>query len=253
MSENKSLSKGQIRVGKIVYEHGKQIIPSYPNFTPILCLTPSSPYGSIGPYVLKDEKGRIMENIWQFSKVYKRVPYTKEFYSRWNQTEIRKHPSEIHLNKDGKLTDKNWAWRKKGFECKYPVRYPVGFNHRGECLYALEDGKDDKNDSKEKLSYIDARKRIYVPVYTRLVKQQRQYKELVERLNKGENLLIIEIDGPHQEALSYYKEKYGVDDDFIVGSTIVATESNLKIMLNDSKFPFGHGYVLAMALMGMNC
>lgn len=86
-------------------------------------------------------------------------------------------------------------------------------------------------------------------LYERLVVKQKQFLELVERLKKGENLLILEVDGPRQECLSYYMEKYSVKENFIEGGTILATDENLDIMLNDAKHPYGHGYCLARALM----
>ena len=61
--------------------------------------------------------------------------------------------------------------------------------------------------------------------------------------------MIIEVDGPHQESLNYYKHTYGVSEDFIDKNTISVNENNMKIMLNDTKHPFGHGYCLAMALL----
>lgn len=54
---------GEVRVGTRLYNGGKYYDPSYPGFTPIIVLTKSSKYGSLGPYVLRDEKGRIFENI----------------------------------------------------------------------------------------------------------------------------------------------------------------------------------------------
>ena len=72
---------------------------------------------------------------------------------------------------------------------------------------------------------------------------------LKNRLINGENLLIIEVDGPHQESLDYYKEKYEVGDDFIQKNTMLANDENINIMLNDTKHPFGHGYCLAMTLL----
>lgn len=115
------------------------------------------------------------------------------------------------------------------------------------CLYALEkDEPPSKNNPK--LDYIESRKRIYLPLYMRLVIKEPQFKELKEKLSRGENLLIIEVDGPHQESLHYYKEKYGVPDNFIEKDSVEATEINLAILLNDSKHPFGHGYCLAWTL-----
>ena len=59
----------------------------------------------------------------------------------------------------------------------------------------------------------------------------------------------MEVDGPHQESLSYYKTMYGVPDDFIIGNTMLCTQSNLDLMLNDPKHNFGHGYCLAWSLL----
>jgi len=100
-----------------------------------------------------------------------------------------------------------------------------------------------------KKKIITARKKVYVKEYCRLIRQQPKFKELQEKIKKGENLLIIEVDGPNEQSMQYYKDKYGVEDDFIINSTMLATENNMKIMLNDPKHPFGHGYCLALALL----
>jgi hypothetical protein len=245
--------KGSLRVGRMTYDSStsegglqrgnKPIYPSYPGFTPVIVLTKSSPYGELGPYVLKDEEGRIMENIWQFSKVYAWVPKTQQKYSRWDSTLIWDYPEEVHMT-NGKLNSKYWKWRDQGMHNEYPVRYPVGnTKHRKECLYCLKE-----KDGKE-LNYVEARKEIYLDVYGRLVKQQPKFKKLQERLKNGENLLIIEVDGPHQESLEYYKETYGVDNNFINQHTILVDLANMEIMLNDTKHCFGHGYCLAIALL----
>ena len=82
-----------------------------------------------------------------------------------------------------------------------------------------------------------------------MVKDQPSLGKLKKKLGKNTNLLIIEVDGPHQEALDYYKEKYNMSDDFIENNTMLATKENLDIMLNDAKFPYGHGYCLARVLL----
>ena len=45
--------------------------------------------------------------------------------------------------------------------------------------------------------------------------------------------------------------EYGVSEDFIVNDTVVANVENMKLLLNDTKANFGHGYCLAMALLGI--
>lgn len=233
-----------IRVGRCKYDsNGKRTDPSYPRFTSILVLMRShSEYGCLGPYELKDDQGRIMENIHQFSKCYRRVPKTIQYYSRWDKTVIWDHPAEQHYS-NNQILQAYWNWREKGMNNPYYVRYPVGFHNMHNCLFAMKDG------STEKLDYISARKQIYIPVYCELVKKQEKFFELKNRLENGENLLIIEVDGPHQESLEYYQNEYDVNDNFIENDTMLAIDENLMIMMNDGKHPFGHGYCLAMALL----
>jgi hypothetical protein len=234
-----------IRVGTIKYVNGKKVFPKFKNFKRIEVMTPSTEYGELGPYSLKNDENQIMENIWQFSKVYKRVPSSKQRYSRYNSLVIWDHPAETHLT-NGKPNQKYFAWREKGMNNEHAVRYPVGYSKkaRSSCLYALWEEKQ--------LDYIEARKKIYFQVYSDLVKKQKKFQKLKQMLAKGENLLILEIDGPRQESLKYYQEKYNVNDDFITNNTIEVTLENMKIMLNDTKHAFGHGYCLAMTLLDMS-
>ncbi len=242
-----------IRVGRRIYDrNGKFKDPSFENFENIFCLTKCSEYGSLSPYCLKNKHGHIMENIWQFSKIYEKVPKTKAYYSRYDKTVIWEHPEELHL-KNNLLTNEYIKWREKGMKCEYPVRYPVGFNSRHTCLGSISNFQYNKaildpTYIPKMMDYITARKNIYLKIYTKLVKRHPDFDKLLNKLKEGKNILIIEIDGPHEEDLEYYKTKYGVGDDFIIGGTILATEENMDIMLNDEKFPFGHGYALSISL-----
>jgi len=239
-----------IRVGTIKYVKGKKVFPEYKDFKRIEVMTYSTAYGSIGPYCLKDENGQIMENVWQFSKAYAKIPKVVNRYSRYNSKVIWKYPAEVHIGPDGEVNENYWSWRKKGMRNPYAVRYPVGFSKeaRASCLYSLWKNEEGKY---EKLDYVEARKKIYKPVYVELVKKTEKFKKLKKMLEKGINLLILEVDGPQQESLEYYKETYGVSNDFIVNNTISVTPENMNIMLNDTKHAFGHGYCLAMALLDM--
>lgn len=247
-----------IRVGRIKYVNNQQVYPSYPDFTPIVVMTKSSEYGELGPYELKDENGHIFENIWQFSKAYEIVPKAYEVYTQRYRVIAWQHPMETHI-KDGYFTPEFWAWREKGFRNGISVRYPVGRQNMHRCKFAIPydtpsptDGTLVSVDSIEQLDYVQGRKRIYLPLYVDLVKKHSMFRELQERYKKGENLLIIEVDGPHEESLSYYKEKYGVDDSFIQRDTMIASHENLKIMLNDTRHCFGHAYCLSVALLELD-
>ena len=237
-----------IRVGRCIYTSDGIINPKYDNFTPIVVMSMNNKWGTLSPYHLTDDKGRIFEDLWQFSKIYKEVPKVIQRKSKYDSTIIWDHPAEVHLTDAGQITEEYVKWRYKGMYCKYPIRYPVGYHHRHKCLYAIP---EDENGflTNDKYDYITSRKEIYLKEYYKLVKRVPQYTQLKQRLANGENLLIIEVDGPHQESLPYYKEKYEVVDDFIINNTMLATDSNLQIMLNDPKHPFGHGYCLAVSLL----
>jgi len=103
-----------IRIGKCLYDKGKTTYPSYEGFTPIIVmLKSSSNYWPLSPYYLKDTKGRIMENIWQFSKVYEQVPKSTQYVSRWDRTITWKYPAETHVI-DNKLTEGYYNCKRRG-------------------------------------------------------------------------------------------------------------------------------------------
>ncbi len=245
---------GRIRVGRCTYTStGARRDPSMAGFTPIVVLMRShSKWGVLGPYELRDpDTGTIMENLWQFSKVYSEVPEVTQHKSRWDSSVIWRHPAEIHFHNDA-LTPAFFKWRAKGFQCPVAVRYPVGYHSRHKCLFAVSPTLSPDTaivPADQRLDYIAARKLIYVPEYTRLVRRQPLFHELVERVKGGENLLIIEVDGPHEESLKYYRDAYGVSETFIQQDSVEATRPNLQILLEDAKHPFGHGYCLALALL----
>lgn len=240
---------GQVRVGSRLKINGKWSDPYFPGFSNILCLTKSSPYGHLGPYVLKDERGRLMENIWQFSKIWANFPGAKERYSSYDPTIIWEYPPEKHIDfSTMTILPAYLNWRNKGMNNPYPVRYPAGFRHKREAYCSFAENLD-SSINWNGLDYITARKKIYLPVYLRLVRQVEDFYKLQKRLLNGENLLIIEVDGPKSESLDYYKQTYGVNDNFIQNDTIIVDDVNMGIMLNDSKHSFGHGYCLGLALL----
>ena len=243
---------------------GKRVNNSHPpldNFINILCLTKSTEYGSLSPYVLENNvklpNNKIIraniENIWQFSKIYEWVEESTQRKSIYDKTIIWQHPKELHFYNNSP-TKSYWDWRFKGFMTKEPIRYPNGFNHRHKCLFSII--VNEKNDL-EYLNYIDARKRIYLPNFYESIDNlskntdgYKKYQKLLNYLRDGKNINIIEIDGPHYESLNYYKEKYNVNDNFILSNnTTIINEEKLNIFLNDPKHPFGHGYCLAWKLI----
>ncbi|MHA2426995.1 MAG: DUF6939 family protein [Candidatus Hermodarchaeia archaeon] len=137
------------------------------------------------------------ENAWQFCKVYKQ-----------------------HVGPDGEPTDEYWEWAKKGWEDSWAHRYPMGRGAIPEYSQWLG----------EKLGYIAARKRIYIPVYSTAVKKTKAYNRLMEVAkqaeDQGKDLYIRDFDG-------YNNKELGMSYDDVI---------------NCESRKMGHGFVLAMLL-----
>lgn len=258
MSDSKTISlkisksPGKLRVGKI---QGKNF-PTYPGFTQIIVKTKSDgSYWQLSPYYTKctipgtTQKG-IMENCWQNSKIYQTVKKQNQ-RAKWNSNLIIwEYPEEQHIDSSGNILPAYLKWRMKLATNEYAVRYPNGYNGRHECICSLlpdengalipVSGPNGQKATKEE-RYIAARKAIYCPLYAESVGELKEFKELQTRLNSGENLLILDVDGPSKT------EKYPFH--FVEDGSIAINEELTKAMLNDSSQPFGHGAVLSVLLL----
>ena len=136
------------------------------------------------------------ENAWQYAKVYK------------------KHARK----KDNNPTKEYFRWAKEGWSNPKAVRFPMGKGAKPE--YSLWGEK--------KLGYIEARKEIYAPTYTKLVMETEAFKELKEIYESGKYKTI------------WIRDFDGFDN--------VALGRDYKQVLNDPKRKMGHGFVLAGCL-----
>jgi hypothetical protein len=137
-----------------------------------------------------------VENAWQYSKVY------------------REHLTP--LRGTSKVSDKYFKWARDGWKKDKAVRYPMGRGRKPEFSYW--NGK--------RLSYVEARKNIYIPLYARAVRATDAFKRLLKWHLNGETVILRDFD-------SYNYEDYGMD---------------LEDVLNASDKIMGHSFVLAMML-----
>ena len=146
------------------------------------------PVNLYGGYIAKS-----VENAWQFSKVY-----------------------EQHIDVNGDPTAEYFEWAKKGWNDTMAHRYPIGKGAKPE--YSWWDG--------EKLGYIEARKKIYVPLYARAVRKTVAYKKLCGLYDAGENLYLCDFDGYDHEAMGM----------------------SMMDVINNDKRPMGHAFILKRML-----
>jgi len=216
--------------------------------------------GALSPYNLKTPEGWILENVWQFSKIYPRVTpqrTSKSAYESWKI--IWEYGFEKHYDiTTDTVCPEYWSWREKGYQAEYAVRYPNGFDGRRECLFSLwpvdhADASLTKDkyvvgcDGKtyEKLTYIEARKRIYCKLYRDLVRNHPEFSRLRKMIQSGKVLQISEVDGPN---VDWFKDS--PIKNYIVGKSLLINEKVIRYLIECPSYPFGHGYAIAALLIG---
>jgi len=148
----------------------------------------------LGPVNLYDGYTSLnVENGWQYSKVY-----------------------EYFLNEDDEVGERYFNWAKEGWSNPKANRYPMGKNIKP--LYSYWNGK--------KLSYTEARREIYIPLYSKAVKNTHAFSKLQEIYRDNQDIYLVDFDAHNlnPETLDYWK---------------LIDNANIKV---------GHAYVLAMML-----
>jgi hypothetical protein len=136
-----------------------------------------------------------VENAWQFSKVY--TP---------------------HADDAGNPSERYFEWARQGWADTKAHRYPMGKGVKP--LYSYWDG--------EKLTYVEARKKIYVPVYSNAVKDSPAFKQLKSMYSFMGDITLWDFDG-------YDHRKLGM---------------TYADVVNSDTRKCGHAFVLAMMLEG---
>ena len=182
--------------------------------------------GDLGPVTVEGETWQNFENWWQSSKVF---------------------PHLGHADKEGKMTEKYRKWRARWQKNEKGTRHLPGtrveqHDPDGKVVMKMNRGKECRAlrteppafafHRGEKLDYIASRKN-YVQEYCRAIKKMPAIKILFEMLKAGEAIMIIDGDGP---PIDLYPEGIPMDGKMV------------NDMYENPKYPFGHGYVVALVL-----
>ena len=156
-------------------------------------------WSGLSPFLLSAEKygSRNFENLWQYSKVYP------------------EHAEQMGL----KYVIKNdwFDWSQAGYNNPSAVRYPMGKGRKPLFSFWLG----------QKLGYIEARKKIYIPIYAELVQLTESFAALKTAF-QTQDLVLRDYDGY---------------DYTVMGLTLGA-------VANDPSRKCGHAFVLAALLLG---
>lgn len=140
-----------------------------------------------------DYKSINIENAWQFSKVY-----------------------EYYLEEDGSVGERYFNWAQTGWNDIKAHRYPMGKGVKP--LYSYWDG--------EKLPYIEARKKIYIPLYASAVKKTYAFEKLKKMHEENIDLYLWDFDGYNHKSLDLTYDQ----------------------VINNPDRKMGHAFVIAMLL-----
>ncbi|KAH3742976.1 hypothetical protein Pelo_15632 [Pelomyxa schiedti] len=240
-----SHTRGSIYVAKHNHKASTLPPPPTPNCINVYIHTDESTFGGdLSPYHLRTREGFIIENVWQFSKLYPKVPAQNQpqYQGGWT------HPQEVHCDpKTKKPTDAYWRWRHKGFMFPHAVRYPVGTEARAQCLCSIWPMDASAASDNQCLGYIEARKRIYCGLYAQCAPSAPSFAKMQRLLSDGTSIQIIEVDGPNPE-LQYApydricRERPGL----LMDAEVV------NLLLHDKRNPFGHGFTIAALLIQLD-
>jgi hypothetical protein len=149
----------------------------------------------VGPVKLYNSyESKNVENGWQFSKVYKQFIY------------------------NGEPTEEYFKWAIGGWGDSWAHRYPMGRGAIPE--YSYWDGR--------KLGYIEARKEIYIPLYSKAVKDTEAFGILKKLAKEGKDIYLLDYDAyDHREIGMTYED-----------------------VINCKEKKMGHAFVLAMMIEG---
>jgi len=186
-----------------LYVVGPRDKGKYPTNNVIMTVSRSTTWSSglspfyLGPCTTYDGTiAQNVENLWQYAKVY-----------------------TCHLDDNGDPSPAYYDWRNRGFANPKAQRYPMGKGASPE--YSYWNG--------EKLSYVEARKKIYIPFYYNAVRRTPAFTNLEMEYMYGEqDLYLWDFDGYNHKALDMSYDE----------------------VVNSETKKMGHAFVLAMALEG---
>lgn len=184
----------------------------------------------LSPFYLKfNYEGRetIFESFWQSFKVWERVDKQNKPCWKW--------PAETHISAENpnKPNEKWEKWHDAVMYHNEAIRRPNG---KAIPKYSYYNDKC--------LGLIEARQQIYIPFLKQLYRNNPVYKTLLQKFKNGENLLLIEPDGPF---LDVYPQ--GLEVDLQLLHDLINVTNYANEGYPEKYRAYGHGLCLATCLL----
>ena len=125
------------------------------------------------------------------------------------------------------------AWWKKQTTAKR--RCTIAHPRDG---YTVSHAEDDEDDQKVRYNYIQSREKLYVPQYVEMIKDTQSLAECKKLMAEGKDLVFMDFDGPKDADGNH--------------TCVEVTVETLKQYVQDTRFPFGHGFVVAAEVAGID-
>lgn len=193
----------------------------------------------VGPIITSDGlSANIFEHFWQASKVF-----------------------PCHVDRNGNLSKEYFEWRKYWFNQPKVIdktisRRPhtiLGYKDN-DCLFSVYYNGSDY----ERLSYIEARKKIYVTEYAKKIVNTDSYKWLESLVKDGKKVALVDFDGFNYYYIKAKEKLYNgyinkcKKNGFIPSASLMDFTSinDMKTAINCSFTPVGHSFVIKALLQG---
>lgn len=189
-----------------------------------------------GKHAIKPTSDTLKINVTSFQRLLSKyrlafspMTYIKNGYKGFYNFEHRWQSIKVYeddLKNMSKHEDKIKWWKK---QIKPHRRYPKSKGKK--VVYALDNSK--------KYDYVSSKKKIYVPEYTNLVKNNEVLFELKKLLNNGTDIAIYDFDGPRDKI---NKEPLCLE----------VTKELLTEKINDTQYLFGYRYIITSLLLDLD-
>lgn len=254
IQKNIGIKMGRIRIAQ---QAKGRSYPSVPGFENIPAWSRGkgewkelSPFFIRIPKYVEKETGAefhniIFEDFYQSFKVYEKVDKQNQKDWKW--------PAEIHVDANGNPNEKWWNWHSALLKHDQAVRRPNGKNiplysyFVSEAPFSALHAEKELCEAKfksEKLGIVDARKQIYIPYLKELYLNHPVFQKLLQKVRNGINVMIIEPDGPF---LDVYPD--GLEVNLPILQSLIEVTNYAAEGYPHKYRPYGHGYVIAMALL----